>query len=379
LSGGVDSSLVVAMANKILGRPIPTFTIAVQDEALNEQTEAAFAAKALGCEPLYVPIGREELRKGYPELIAAAEYPVIDQSCLALMELAKAVHARNYKVVLTGEGADEWLGGYPWFKINKLLNSLDWIPGVRGGNLLRKLFVKLTKQPRYPADSLARVREAVGGQNGWLDVYGLMSLNKLRFLAPEFREFAIANSAYDDLGLTPDLHRWHPAHRELYLGWRINLPGHQLAGKADRIAMHSSVEGRYPFLDEELLDYTATLHPRWKLRNLRRDKYIERVVAAKWLPKEIAWRKKKMFRAPFDSFATADADPANAWIEQVLSPASLAKTGLFDAEAVVRYRQQLPSLKGMAKDGVGMGLTAVVATQLWHHLYCGGGLCELTV
>ena len=207
-----------------------------------------------------------------------------------------------------------------------------------------------------------------------MDVYGLMSLNKLRFFNKDFLAFADANSAYEDLGLTNDLHRWHPAHRELYLGWRVNLPGHQLAGKADRIAMHSSVEGRYPFLDEELLDYTATLHPRWKLRSLRLDKYIERKVAEKWLPHDIAWRKKKMFRAPLDSFV---GEQKESWIDQVLSPESLAKTGYFDPEAVARFRQQLPTLKGLARTGVGMGLTAVTATQLWHHLYISGGLCEL--
>jgi asparagine synthase (glutamine-hydrolysing) len=377
LSGGVDSSLVVAMSNRILGRPIPTFTIAVQDEQLNEQSEAAYAAKILGCEPVYVPIGREELRRGYPELISAAEYPIIDQSCLALMELAKAVHARNYKVVLTGEGADEWLAGYPWFKLNKLLNSLDWIPGLEVGRRLRKLFVRLTRQPQYPDDAVRHLRQSVGGQNGWLDVYGLMSLNKIRFFTPEFLDFAIQNSAYDDLGLSSNINRWHPAHRELYLGWRINLPGHQLAGKADRIAMHSSVEGRYPFLDEELVDFTAKLHPRWKLRSLRKDKYIERAVAAKWLPNDIAWRKKKMFRAPFDSFATSGGDPTTAWIDELVSPDSIAKTGMFVHEAVSKQRQQLATMNGMARDGVGMGLTAVVATQLWHHLFCGGGLCSL--
>jgi len=188
------------------------------------------------------------------------------------MELAKAVRAAGFKVALTGEGADEWLGGYPWFKINRLLSTFDWLPGIKPGIALRKLVIKLTGQPSFTTASVKSVRKTLGGQNGWMDVYGLMSLNKLRFFSKDFLAFADANSAYEDLGLTQELHRWHPAHRELYLGWRVNLPGHQLAGKADRIAMHSSVEGRYPFLDEELLDYTATLHPRWKLHSLRKDK-----------------------------------------------------------------------------------------------------------
>lgn len=61
--------------------------------------------------------------------------------------------------------------------------------------------------------------------------------------------------------------------------------------------MHSSVESRYAFLDEDVLDYLSKLHPRWKLRGVFKDKFVERKVAERWLPKEIAWRKKHMFRA----------------------------------------------------------------------------------
>src|SRR4051812_28798728 len=113
LSGGVDSSLVVAMANKALGRPIPTFTISVQAKGLDESSEALGVARALGCNPVVVNVGHDELRTGYPELIAAAECPVIDTSCLGLLRLARSVHDNGYKVALTGEGADEWLAGYP--------------------------------------------------------------------------------------------------------------------------------------------------------------------------------------------------------------------------------------------------------------------------
>jgi asparagine synthase (glutamine-hydrolysing) len=151
--------------------------------------------------------------------------------------------------------------------------------------------MRLTGQPGYPKESLRRLQQSVGGHNGWLDVYGLMSMNKLRFFNPELRAAALARSVYDDLELAPDLHRWHPFHRELYLGSRIHLPGHLLSNKGDRVAMHSSVETRYAFLDEEVIAYTSKLHPRWKLRGLLGDKFIERKVAERWLPKEVAWRR----------------------------------------------------------------------------------------
>jgi asparagine synthase (glutamine-hydrolysing) len=106
LSGGVDSSLVVAMASKALGRPIPTFTVSVQQEGLNEESEALATARHLGCQPVVVNCGHDDLRQDYPALVRAAETPVIDTSCVGLMRLARAVREAGYKVALTGEGAD---------------------------------------------------------------------------------------------------------------------------------------------------------------------------------------------------------------------------------------------------------------------------------
>ncbi|MGL4421239.1 MAG: asparagine synthase (glutamine-hydrolyzing) [Gemmataceae bacterium] len=380
LSGGVDSSLVVAMANKALGRPIPTFTISVRGQGLNEESEALGVAKALGCEPVVVPCGPEDLRAGYPELIATAEYPVIDTSCLALMELARTVRQRGYKVTLTGEGADEWMAGYSWFKIHKLLGPLDAIPGLELGQRLRRLGLRLNRSPMFSMKQIRRTQQMLGGHNGWIDCYGLMSLNKLRFYSGDLRDRLIGHIAFEDLQLSPNLHRWHPFHRQMYLGARIMLPGHLMASKGDRVAMHSSVEARYPFLDEEVLAFLARIHPRWKLRGLLKDKFVERKVAARWLPPEAAWRRKHMFRAPMDSFRVGmkTSNPRDLWIDEVMSEASMKATGYFDRPAVLAAMEKLPKMRaGLARTGLEMGLTAVVATQLWHHLYLGGKLCGL--
>ncbi len=380
LSGGVDSSLVVAMANKALGRPIPTFTISIQQERMNEESEALQVARALGCTPVVVKSGHDELRVGYPELIEAAEIPVIDTSCLALLELARSVHQHGYKVALTGEGADEWLGGYVWFKANKLLGFLDRVPAVPLGGYLRTGLLKITGQPSFPLRHYKYTQKLLGGPNGWLDLYGMMSVNKLRFFTPELRREALEHSPWDDLDLSPDMMRWHPFNRQMYIGSRIMLPGHLLASKGDRVAMHSSVETRYAFLDEDVLDYIAKLHPRWKLRGVLKDKFVERKVAQKWLPKEVAWRRKHMFRAPMDAWLEGQGNNASPWIEQVLSAESIRRAGYFDYEAVVAARHRLKTMRrGLPRTGLEMGLTAVTATQLWHHKYLGGQLCELSV
>jgi asparagine synthase (glutamine-hydrolysing) len=332
-----------------------------------------------------VPCGPTELRADYPELIAAAEFPVIDTSCLGLMHLARTVHANGYKVALTGEGADEWIAGYSWFKIHRLTKWLDAVPGLSLGLHLRRAAMRLTGQPMFPLDTVRRTRDTLGGHNGWLDVYGLMSLNKLRFFTGELREKTVGHSAFDDLELTPNLRRWHPFNRQMYLGARVMLPGHLMASKGDRVAMHSSVETRYPFLDEDVLSYLAKLHPRWKLRGLLKDKFVERKVAERWLPPEVAWRKKHMFRAPMDAWVSAERGarsaerrPENQWIDQVLSRESIERTGYFDFAAVEAARVKLGRMRrGLGRTGLEMGLTAVTATQLWHHLYISGDLAEI--
>src|SRR5262249_51884423 len=140
----------------------------------------------------------------------------------------------------------------------------------------------------------------------------------------------------------PRLRRWHPLNRELAISARAHLVGLLLNAKGDRVAMNSSVETRYPFLDESVFTFLAKIPPKYKLRGLFHDKYILRQVAERWLPKQIAQRRKAMFRAPFDSFPPDVAPP---FVEQLLSPESLRKTGYFDAEAVLRWRQAFRDLR----------------------------------
>jgi asparagine synthase (glutamine-hydrolysing) len=376
LSGGVDSSTVVALACHFRDTPIPAFTIRIKDPALDETTEAGVVARHLNSRPVVVDFGAEEVLNSYPELIWAAEGPVVDTSCAALMLLAREVHRQGYKVALTGEGADEWLAGYPWYKVSKALGYLDFIPGLPLSQLARRLYLKATGSPTFPPGTLKRVQQAVGGHNPWLDIYGLMSVSKLRFFSPELRQTLGDHLPYDDLRVNLDrVRRWHPLNRGLYYGGRIHLPGLLLNAKGDRVAMHSSVETRYPFLDEDVFGFLARLHPRWKMRGFK-DKYALRLVAERWLPREIAWRGKAMFRAPFDSFHLNEAPP---FFRQLLSEEALRKTGYFDPQAVTYWREAFKTLRpgGKTRLLIEMGLAGVFATQLWHQTYIDGSLADL--
>jgi asparagine synthase (glutamine-hydrolysing) len=379
LSGGVDSSLVVALAGRVRGEPIPAFTIQIKDPYLDETSEAAQVARHVGSRPVVVGCGGEDVLETYPSLIRAAEGPVIDTACTSLLMLAREVHRQGYKVALTGEGADEWLAGYPWYKVHRLLGCLDIIPGLQLSALGRRAYLRLTGAPRFPWSAARRIQKALGGSNAWMDVYGLMSLSKLRFYSAEMNERLGGETPhlpYEDLVPNMDrLSRWHPLNRSLYVGAKVMLAGLLLHAKGDRVAMNSSVETRYPFLDEDVFSFLARLHPKWKLHRFQ-DKYILRLLAERWLPKNIAWRRKAMFRAPFDSF---HAERVPAFVDQLLSEESLQKTGYFDPQAVQHYRTVYRSMRARSahRSSVEMGLVGVIGTQLWHHTFIDSSLADL--
>jgi asparagine synthase (glutamine-hydrolysing) len=377
LSGGLDSSMIVAMASKLKGPAINTYTVRVDDPALDELSAANLSARHIGTKPPIVQEFRtRDALDTYPELIHAAEAPVIDTSCAALLLLARRVQSCGQKVVLTGEGADEWLAGYPWYKIAKIFNMLDAVPGVRLSDMARRAYLRLNHVPQYPAEFRQRVEDVVGGPNAWIDSYGLLGLAKLRFYSPTMHE-ALANARpWAELGMNLErAKKWSPINRSLWVGARVTLAGHLLQAKGDRVAMNASVEARYPFLDEDVFDFTAKLQPRWKLHGFR-DKHLLRLLAERWLPKEIYNRRKVIFRAPLDSF---HIDPEPKFVTELLSEESLRRTGYFDVAAVHHWRKAYRELRAGSPPrlSIEMGLAAVVATQLWHHTFIDGSLADL--
>jgi asparagine synthase (glutamine-hydrolysing) len=376
LSGGVDSSIVVALACHVRKEPIPTFTIQIKDPTLDETNEALQVARHVGTNPVVVGCGPDEVLNTYPRLIRAAEGPVIDTACAALLLLAQEVHAHGYKVAVTGEGSDEWLAGYPWYKVHRLLGYLDFVPGLRLGQFARRVYTRMIAPPRFSWANARGLEDAIGGPNPWFDIYGLMSLSKFRFFSDDFLDKVRDEFAWADVMPNPDrLKRWHPLNRALYFGARIQLAGLLLNAKGDRVAMHSSVETRYPFLDEDVFAFLARLHPRWKLRGLQ-DKYLLRLVAERWLPRDAAWRKKAMFRAPFDSF---HMEKAPAFVDQLLSEESLRKTGFFDVPSVNYWRKAFRQMRAgsAARATLEMGLVGVIGTQLWYHMFIESSLADI--
>jgi asparagine synthase (glutamine-hydrolysing) len=372
ISGGLDSTTILGLASQVNEAPVASFTISLNRSGPYDERSQSEEAAGLLNSPLFtVPMSSRDIADAYPELIRAAEAPVLDTSAACMIRLAQTVSQRGYVVSLSGEGADESLAGYVWFKYDRLVRLLgrpfyqgarhvllSWLAG--GGSAHRPAWAPtagVRTGQQFPYEMMAQARERLFTQDLWRMLDG--------------------HSAYDEIDIPAErFRRWHPLNQGLYLANKVMLPGMLLAAKGDRTMHNASTEGRFPFLDEDVVNFCSQLDPRMKLRGLT-DKWLLRRVAAKVLPPAIANRPKTMFRAHLSgTFLSIDRP---AWVDQLLSPASLKATGYFDPRAVdlarqVQLRRPKISFQRFVCD---MGVAGVLATQLWHHIFCGGGLADL--
>ena len=371
LSGGLDSSLIVGLAARATPTPLASFTVGFAGATRDERGRAQRTAQLFGARPFALAVTDLDIAQALPAAVLGAEGPIMDtaNACLAL--LAEQVRASGIKAVLSGEGADEALGGYAWHKAARSLAMLGaahpLLPrAVRDG------VARLTT-PGAPRVSLA---DQLGGlRPSLLELYEPLSRAKWLFYGEALRSAARGRDPFADVDVRPErMRRWHPLNQALYLEYKLMLPGHLLLGKGDRVGMRSAVENRYPFLDEAFVDLCASLSPRYKLRGFT-DKWLLRQVAARVLPREMASPPKSMFKAK----PLCELSPRPGWVSELTSPEALRRTGYFSEGSVRReeaLQRALPSWapRRFVTDGT---YTAVVTTQLWHHLFLGGGLCSL--
>jgi asparagine synthase (glutamine-hydrolysing) len=371
LSGGIDSALITAFARKSSAELLPAFTLGFDAEGEDERSRAEYTAQALGVPLTTLVPAAGELVDMLPAAVEAAESPILDMANTCLLKLSRSVAAHGAKVVLTGEGADEALGGYVWHKARRVLSMLDRAPLAVGRGLrsaLAKLVTPHTRTPRLGV-ALAEFKPIQ------LEMYAPMARARSYFYSDALLEQVSEHDPLGELDVNLESMRsWHPLNQALYIDYKLMLPGHLLLGKGDRVGMRSSVENRYPFLDEAFINFAASLAPNYKLRGFS-EKWLLRKLAQRVLPARIAQYPKTMFKAK----SLCELGPAPRWMTQLMSSESLRATGYFAVERVrheERLQALLPSLSPR-RYVADASYSAVVTTQLWHHLYLGGGLCEL--
>ena len=368
LSGGLDSSIVSALAAGMTGETLRTFSVTFDSAEHDESAFQAEMARALGTMHEAVHCAKGDIAAVFPEVIRFTERPILRTAPAPLFKLSALVRAAGLKVVLTGEGADEVFAGYDIFKEARVRRFCGRQPGSRiRPHLFRKLYPYLPGLRQQSAEYLAAFFGAGGDA---LDDPLFSHRPRLRgtaaaklFFSPELREALSGYDAAEEMaGLLPEAFgRWHPLNQAQYLESRFLLPGYILSSQGDRMAMAHGVEGRFPFLDHRLVELAASLPPEMKLKGLT-EKHILREATKDILPPSIGRRAKQPYRAP-DSASFTGAGALD-YVADALGEERIAANGLFNPKAVARLRAKCATgeAAGFRDNAAFVG---VLSTQLW--------------
>jgi asparagine synthase (glutamine-hydrolysing) len=367
LSGGLDSSIVSALAARHVGDRLRTFSVTFETAEHDESAYQAEMVRMLGTEHTSIATSGADIARVFPSVIRAAERPVLRTAPAPLQRLSAHVRNAGYKVVLTGEGSDEIFAGYDIFREARVRRFVARNPLSRiRPHLFRRLYHYLPGIQSQSAEYLAAFFAA-----------GADKLDDPLFShRPRFRattqtklfyseDLRAALKGYDATAvlasrLPARFTKWHPLHQAQYLETTFLMPGYILSSQGDRVSMANAVEGRFPFLDHRLVEFAARIPTEMKLRGLD-EKHILKRAARGYVPESILSRSKQPYRAPdSESFRTAN------YVDEALA----TPTGLFNPTAVAKLAQKArtTTMSGFRDNAAFIG---ILSTQLWHREFAG--------
>lgn len=369
LSGGLDSSTTTAIIRNFTSNRLDTFSIAFSDPAFDESDYQRQMADFLGTDHQVVYATHADIGRIFPEVIWHTETPILRTSPAPLMLLSKLVRDHRFKVVLTGEGADEFLAGYNIFKEAQVRRFWAKQPDSElRPLLLKRLYPYITDLTSSGGAYLtAFFKEGLTELNSPFYSHAIRWRNNSRtkrFFSEELRQ-AIGRETLPPISLPPDFDRWEPLNQAQYLEITVFMSQYLLSSQGDRVAMANSVEGRFPFLDYRVVEFCNRLPVKLKLRGLT-EKYLLKQLAKQWLPDEIWQRPKRPYRAPIHRSFFNEATPD--YVGELLSPEQIKQAGLFNPAAV---SQLVNKLERGAKLGEtdDMALAGVLSSQLVHQQF----------
>lgn len=341
LSGGLDSSAVAALVRDVTGDPPRTFSIGFDSPSHDETPQAKEMAAFLQSTHDAVVCGKETAER-FEEMIWAMEFPLQFPLALPMLELSNRVAASGYRVVLTGEGADELLAGYDCFRGDKLRRVFQrpYLKPMRRAAYSR--LYRWLGTPQGTVDGLianhersATIASAFGGlYPPWFDVWTTLDLDRTQLLSRSdhtARPIEQPPAEFQDL-LHPHLGELHPLDAGLALELTTRLPSWILP-IGDRSAMANGVETRVPLLDDAVVEYVCPLSPDLKLRGFR-EKAILRDATRPLLPPRTARLRKRPFYTPLAEWFFLHPRPD--FVHHHLSRTRLESVGVFEPAVVQR-------------------------------------------
>ncbi len=375
LSGGLDSSLIAWMGRQVKEGTFRTFSIRFEDAEFDETKHQRLMASTLDSSHAEIMVRRSDIARIFPDVVLHAERPVLRTGPAPLYMLSELVHGAGFKCVLTGEGADEMLAGYDIFREAKIRHFWSKFPeSTVRPRLFERLYPYLARSPQqtkgmalqfwrrgldHPED------KGFSHDPRWRTTSSLK-----RFFSDEVAGRIAASRIPDPLAsLPPAFDRWDPLGRAQYLEIVTLLSTYIISSQGDRMLMANSVEGRFPVLDPDVMDFCNQLPPEYKLLGLD-EKHILKRIAKGIIPEEIIRRPKQPYRAPD---AVSFVSPgAPEYVEEMLSDAMIAEAGVFNAGTVRGLVQKCIAVgRGSSGSAVmsnsdNMAFVGILSTQLLH-------------
>jgi asparagine synthase (glutamine-hydrolysing) len=375
LSGGLDSSLLVALTAASGRAAVPTFSVRFDDREYDEGPFQRAVARAFGTEHCELTVSRRDIADSLPEAMAHIERPILRTAPVPLFILSRLARDHGIKAVVTGEGADEMFAGYDLFREATVRRFWARQPtsAIRP-LLLQRLYPYLSRSPSArPAVArqfFGRHLDAAAQRGFSHDIRWRRTSALKRFLADDLRRVG-DDRGRDDVvtalldRLPDDFDRWTPLAQAQCLEIRTLLSGYLLSAQGDRVLMAHSIEGRYPFLDTRIVALANSLPSRYKLCGLDEKKVLKRV-AGELLEPSIVRRKKQPYRAP-DALSFAGA-AAPDWVAEVLDRRAIIDAGVFEPGAVAQLWNKIRGRRATDQfsNFDNMAVVAILSTQLVH-------------
>lgn len=321
LSGGLDSSLIAALIQEVSPQVTRrSFSIQFAEKARDESKYQQMVAARVNTATHQVPFDGQAVADRLAAMLYHAECPVKESYNTCFLALAEAVHAHDYKVILTGEGADELFAGYVGYRFDEMARR-----GKGGGHAPDPAEAALNEQLWGDSQLFYEKRHAAFRQ-----VKQNLYSPALAHTFDHFDclRFPLVNKAR--------LHNRDRLHRRAYLDYKLRMVDHLLIEHGDHMTLAHSVEARYPFLDIALVDFVRRLPPQLKLHGLT-EKYALRKVAEPLLPPVIARREK------YGWHAASSAELLHQqvdWVQDLLTPERIKRDGYFNPATVEQLKRQ---------------------------------------
>lgn len=371
LSGGLDSSALVSLIHHHGGVPLRTFSIGFEDKKLDESGYQQQLIKHLNAKHSNILCSNSDISANFKKTIWHTESPILRTAPTPMMLLSGLVHQNNYKVVLTGEGADEVFGGYDIFKESKIRQFWAKNPQSNLRPLLLKRLYPYLNITNSNSKAYLEAFFGIGLDQPELSYFSHLprwdTTAKTKNFYSEDMKSRLNDNAIEVFSnsLHEDINKWHPFNRSQYIEARSLMSGYLLSSQGDRMLMSNSVEGRFPFLDHNVIEFANKLPPKLKMKVLN-EKYLLKQSMKKYLPEQIINRHKQPYRAPdIPAFFTTNIPD---YVNDLLSDNQIKMTGYFDPKKVSILLKKIAAGKATGyKDN--MAFIAILSTQMWHHLF----------